>query len=78
MRHFPDLSYMAVDLTCSSVKVFDWLIWFLAVVSSEACFKFMALALYPGRFCHVHVFPDLFADLLTIFGPFKLTSLSIS
>ena len=49
-------------------QVLDWLVCFLAVILSEACFQFLALTLYPSLFCHLDPCPDLSFNLSIFFG----------
>ena len=53
-------------------KVLDWLVCFLAVILSEACFYFLVSTLYPSLFCHLHLCPDLSFNLSIVFGSFWL------
>ena len=56
-------------------QVLDWLVCFLAVILSEACFHFLALTLYPCLFCHLYLWPDRSFNLSIVFGSFWLASL---
>ena len=56
-------------------QVLDYLVCFLAVIISEACFYLLALILCPSLFCHHHLCPDLSFNLSIVFGFFWLASL---
>ena len=77
MKHFPDLSYMVVDLPCFSVvrSLTSWFAFLLLFCHRHASTSWHALTLYPSHFCHIYLCPVLSFNHSIVFSAFWLTSL---
>ena len=67
---------MFIFLSCFlSCQVLDKLVFFLAVILSEAYFHCLTQTLYRGLFCHFHLCPYIAFDISLTTGSFKLATL---